>query len=262
MNKQSILYLNSKDFSNGPNNYTGNYILPIGVQDCTHYYIKNFVCPYTQYTTIYKLQSGATPYFTINQNAGPLYEISIPVGNYSAQQLINIIQPQLDGYFGAGIITLTYSPNTYLFTFENSGPPSFELDFSQTGSNFTSVYQSIGWVLGFPNFKSTLGSEFTSSQSAQLAGPLNYFLLSSALCIGDSVSFFQNQQSTCILQIPINTFPSGYIIYQNPFSDFIPLRKKQLQNIDLQLVDDYGNLVNLTNLNFSLTIVVSNRNNI
>jgi len=260
MNNQTILYINSKDFTNTANLYNGIYNLPLGVQNCSHYYIKNFVCSYTQYTTIYNNYSSQNPYFQINQNGGPTYLISIPPGNYSADQITTLINNQLNAYFGNGVIDLSYNSNNYLFSFNTTVATTFNINFRN--NNSLNVFQSIGLVLGFPNVITGLGLSFTSIQSAQLAGPLNYFILSSALVIGDCVSFFQNQQSNCVLQIPINTAPGGYIIYENQISEWVPLRRKQLQSIDLQIVDDYNNPVNLANLNFSLTIVISNRNNI
>lgn len=258
MNNNTLLYINSKDRSNGtPSQF--NYTLPQGVRDCKAYYIKNVVIPYVQYVTIYKSTTGGNQYFTMGENGGPTFQISLSPGNYSASQLATMIQTAINGVF-SNVYSVSYNANTYLFTISNTGAPTFFIDWSN--NNVFNVYQSIGFGLGYANLNSGFVNSLISVEPAQLAGPNNYFIKSSSLNIGQP-NFFQDQQSNAVLQIPINAVSGGYIIYENQDQLFYPLKgNNNLNVIDIGLYDDYNNVVDMNGINWSMTLCISNRNNI
>lgn len=261
MNNQSVLYINSKDRSNGVvNNF--NYNLPVGINDAYSYYVKNVVIPFSAYVSVYP-QNDTQSYvvFIMQTSTGESHNVSLPPpGNYTANQLAAAIQSDYNSTFTSNQITVTYNSNTNKFTFAYASGTATQIKIYYSSNN--NEGQEIMRTLGFPTVgSSALAGSLTSTYAANLTGPLNYFLQSSCFTVGDCVSFFQNTQSSTILQIPVVVNPGGIIYYENPINDFIPLRKKNLNNIDLSLVDDYGNPVLLNGLDYSITIVISNRNN-
>lgn len=255
MNNKSVLYINSKDRDSGTtSNFTYNIY---NVGDCYSYYIKNVTIPFSEFVTVYKAKDDPNdPYFLANGQ--PIY---VPAGNYPANVLATLIQTQLNSVLLPLTFNVTYDLYQYLFRIEEtSGPTAFTLNF--TNQNNKADYQTIGSILGFDNTVYGPATGISSVRTARLSGPQNYFLQSSALNIGSCVSFFGKQQSNTILQIPINSQTGSYIVYENAQLDWYPLRRKDIQHLDFRLVDDFGYEVDLNGLEYTITVVISNRNNI
>jgi hypothetical protein len=258
LNKTSI-YINSKDRNTGSiNNFI--YFLNYGASKNICYYIKNVTIPFSQYVSVYKTDDGTALVTFVAQNSSETHNITIAPGNYTATQIASLLETEFNSVFSTSQISVTYSVSTNKFTFTLVSGSPFQFYFVTNQA----VGQELFRNLGFTPYLGTTGpgyvSSLTSINSIDIAGPPNYYIRSGALSVNSS--YFSNQQSTTILQIPINVPPLSFICYENPVDDFIKLNKSNITTIDLQLTDEYGNLIDTNGLDYTINIVLGNYANV
>lgn len=258
----TTLFINSKDANSGSaTNFT--YNLPQGIGNIVSYYVKNVTIPFSQYVSIYRgvyfgnETIGTNSYFQLVDTSGTWNVILTP-GNYNASQLATLLQNALNmaTAIAGNPYTVAYNSSTYKYTISSSGG-AFTLNW-QINNNAPGQYAA--YSFGFPNVQSTGAALYLSPNVANLNGSsLNYYIRSSTLTLGNSYSYFQDIKDTVVIQVPINVPPGSYILYKNDNPDFINLSDATVRTIDIQLVDEYGNIVNLNGLNWNVTLVFKNK---
>lgn len=169
-------------------------------------------------------------------NADTLY--TIPVGNYNANTLITQILSvinnsnfsiQLNKFNGK----LTFNYNTSFIIYTNNS-------------------YSIGQILGF-----NLNTSYSSSSNIINAlYPLNLLGIKK-LNISSSEIITMNYSSSmgmCSLltSIPVDQPPFGLIIYENKSGIKHLIKNTEINKLDLQITDEFNNLINFNNINWSL----------
>jgi hypothetical protein len=264
-NNSSItsLYINSMNLSSGTiTNFT--YNLPIGLVNVTDYYIKSVSIPFSSLVSIYPPNSPTGDVsFTIVSGFGT-DTVHMGFGeNTTSENLATILQNALNTATGSSNFTVIYNSTNYKYTI-SSLAGGFTL-YWQRGAINQLNGQSVALSYGFSDLV-PLGvvplTSYTSTQAATSSGTsYNYYLKSCALTLDGSYSFFMDRRDTVLLNIPINTGPSGLIQYLDPIGQWIHSRGINLYSIDIELVDEYGNDVNLQGLNWDINIVFKNRPN-
>lgn len=183
----------------------------------------------------------------ISVNANPPVVLTFTRGNYNANTLITEIQTQLTA---AGItdITITISSITGLLTF------------TKASGTFTLYYagSTCFKVLGFNpalDYTST-GSVLVAPFPLNLLGTLKLRIASYALPIS-SLDSSVDGTLNILASIPINAGNFGLIMYENTNNIQSTLDLKILDNFDLEILDDDGNLVNFNGAYWTITMLLS-----
>jgi len=83
-----------------------------------------------------------------------------------------------------------------------------------------------------------------STQAERRANIQNNINTINVICNSINGGYFNNQQRNIIYSIPSFSVAIGYRIIEKPFqSIYLPLNTTELSNINLQIVDDYNNLI-------------------
>jgi hypothetical protein len=183
----------------------------------------------------------------ISVDANPAVVLTLTRGNYNANTLITEIQARLSA---AGItsITITISSITGLLTFTktsgtftlfSSGSTSFKI----LGFNPTLNYTSVASVLVAP-------------YPLNLLGTLKLRIASYSLPIASFDSSVDGNLNI-LATVPINAGNFGLIMYENANNIQSSLNLRVLDNFDLEILDDDGNLINFNGAYWSVTMLLS-----
>ena len=230
------IYLNSRYATQTIDDNTANcvYFLPIiEIPDGHHIYLslQNANIPYSFYsiTTIdntFQWQVGVN---TFSYNVEP--------GNYTVYQLIALLKTQMGVTF-----TITYNSITSKLLFTN------------TTNNFTILASTINHILGFS--KTTNSTSVALSLTARDVVNLNQIR---ALNIEINyptynVNVAQPYNQNILATIPVYVAPFSIITYINPNNFRTNLYVNKLEQINIRILDNQGNLVNLNGINYQITL--------
>lgn len=184
------------------------------------------------YTDVLKIQIGVS-----------VYTITLTNGNYNSTTLVAEMQIQLIAQ-GLTDFTIVYSSTTGKMTISRA--TSFTILFS--GS-------TILGVLGYSQTIDTVGLSLTGINPLNLLGSLRVRVLSTQLSTLNIDSSIKGGISL-LASIPIEAPPYGVILFDNYNKSSQELKSLDITDIDLQLVDDNGNLINFNNIDWSITMVM------
>jgi hypothetical protein len=256
MQSITTIYINSKDATTG----TGTnfkYRLPQGINDSHSFFVKNVCIPFSSLVTVYPPISGGTVNFIVTTPAGT-YVASMMPGNYSAYQAGVNLQSALNIATGDPTnFTVTYNAYNYTYTITNNLAQIFTIQWN-TVNQVTG--QEVYYTYGFNNVELMGATSYTSPNASTSSGTsYNYYVRSSALTVDGCYSYYQTKKDNIICQVPLNTGPGGLILYEDINPTWLSLRASNLSQIDIQLVDEYNNLVNLQGLDWTITLVIRNK---
>ena len=256
-----------------------NINLPMKINKVTSMQLSAIELPVNMYTISKNYNNN---FFSITANKTSAI-ITIPDGNYSAQGLVYVINNELTslgGYFKNILFTFDYSnsssttqPNTgtqkvivqinptYLLT--NPAFP-FTLNFQTTSNGAddraTPLPLKFGWLLGFRNGLYINNTIYVTEGIVDLFGPKYVYL-----CIDDfnnsvSNNFYSAFNSSLlnknilarITMGPFNILQENdYKLVTTPREYFGPV---DIQRLNIQLLDEYGRVINLNGSDFSFCI--------
>lgn len=199
--------------------------------------ILNAQFPVSFYTINY---TNDTLIFTFGGNT---YPIVVTRGNYNSNSLINelINKFTLVG-FSMAIITNRIT-GIMSFTSASSIPFSF--------SGTSSIFPILGFVPG-QNYNS-VSSIITAPYPLNLLGIKRLRVNSYALSTRTFDSTTMGMTS-CMASIPVNVASFGLIDYVNNSNAYAILTAKNVTFVDIQIVDENGNLINFNGINWTITI--------
>jgi hypothetical protein len=250
--------------------------LPIKIYDVLQMQLASIEVPTTYY--VISKQYGNN-FFTINVNELGIKVITIPDGNYDQNTIMDAIN---------NIISLLPAPYNKVFfeinlTTGNTGSAqtmvgfttltditSLTLDFqadkygvSDTG---TPLPLKLGWVLGFRNGIYVNNLNYVSEGVVDVTGPKYLFLVVDDYKNNVNNNFYSAFNSSVLnknilarISLRANTFD---VLEQNNLSLITTPREYfgpvDLNSLTIQLLDEYGRIINLNNMDFSfcLTLVI------
>lgn len=208
--------------------------------------------------------------YTGNQH---FIQITIPDGNYIAPCLIRKIQEQLDAVrdtYGLFFrITLDEQTGRVTITHDGSAPPPcppgpthcpvpFGLTFVMIGQENRRFDFGLGYNLGFNDHFYTVEAPFSVTSESLISTKNDNYLL---LAIDD---FYTVEHKTndsyiqCLAKILIKNdttiFDDGYTVLSN---EIVFPRPIDLKQIRVRLLDVYGERIELHNLNFSISLEIT-----
>lgn len=278
--KKKVTFLNWNIDSKFRDNYystsSSNFMvnLPMNTNNVLSMRLSSIELPNTFYNISKQFGSN---YFTITLTDTSENEtITIPDGNYTEQGLINVINNELSklsGDFtnivfllnntdtnGSGQTMVGCAPSTS-FNFELN----FQLDKSGNDNNNIPLPLKLGWILGFRNGKYINNQNYVS-ESILNTTTMNYLYL----VIDDynnnvNNNFYSvfnssvlNKNVLARISLQTNTYDillqNNLNIITTPREYFGPV---SINNFNVQLLDPYGRLVDLNNMDFSFCLTLT-----
>lgn len=184
----------------------------------------------------------------LSDDGAPAVVLTLTRGNYNANTLIAEIQTQLNNA-GINHISITISSITGLLTFTCQN--NHTLTIFSSGSTILKV-------LGFnPALDyNSVASVIVAPYPLNLLGTLKLRIASYALPI-PSLDSSVDGNLNILASIPINAGNFGLIMYENANNVQSSLNLKTLDNFDLEILDDDGNLVNFNGAYWTITMLLS-----
>lgn len=164
---------------------------------------------------------------------------TIPVGNYNANTLIT------------QIITLINNTNFTIQLNKSNGKLIFS--YNTSFLIYTSNTNTIGQILGFQNnlTYSSTSNIITCPYPLNLLG-IKKLNITSTEIITSNYSSSMGGMCSLLTSVAVDEPPFGLIIYENKSGIKHLIKNTEINRIDLQISDEYNNLINFNNINWSL----------
>ena len=258
-------------YANSSTNF--NITLPININDVLQMQLAAIELPTTYY--VVSKQYGNN-FFSLSVN-GITSIINIPEGNYTTVSIMTAInnQLQLAGtpfntvVFEINLINGTGSGQTLVGFSDLSGNTSIQLDFQADRNgipdNNTPLPLKFGWLLGFRNGIYINNLNYVSEGIIDVTGPNYLFLVVDDFNNNVNNSFYSAFNSSILnknilarISLTSNTFnilqQNNLNIITTPREYFGPVN---IQNFNIQLLDEYGRVINLNNMDYSFCLTLS-----
>ena len=259
-------------YTSSASNY--NITLPINMNNVVQMQLSAIEIPTTFY--VVSKQYGNN-YFSISVN-GETTVINIPDGNYSQTTIMDAINYQLNLagspynqiIFTVNIInSITGTGQTLVGFSDLSGNTSIELNFQADRFGLddrnTPLPLKFGWLLGFRNGIYVNNLNYVSEGLVDTTGPKYLYLVIDDHNNNVNNYFYSAFNSSILnnniiarIALTSNTFS---ILQQNnsalittPRDYFGPV---DLKNLNIQLLDEYGRVIDLNNMDFSFCLTLS-----
>jgi len=176
---------------------------------------------------------------------GTTYNLYVPYGNYNSSTLSSYLQTTLT-YDSSSNWTITINKATGLFTFTST--QSFTLK---------GAVSTIASILGISktdnNSTLILPYTLTCPYPVNLLGIKKLKVASVTLAV-NSADSWAGGFCNIIGTVPVNQPSYGLIQYMNSGNPHGNLRSKTVDLIDIQILDEFNNLVNFNNVNWTLSL--------
>jgi hypothetical protein len=263
-------------YSTSSTNY--NVMLPTNFNDVLQIQLLSIEVPQTYYNI--SKQYGNN-FFTVVIN-GTSEVINIPDGNYDPTTITTIINKQLTnlgGDFACVVFTcnlinfITIIPTgtgqiLVGFNGTQSSGATLELNFQAdrfgVDDRFTPLPLKLGWMLGFRNGIYINNINYVSEGVVDYTGPRYFYLVVDDYNTSVVNNFYGAFNSSLLnknilARISTQINVSGYnVLEQNNMRNITPPREYMgpvnLNNLTIQLLDEFGRVVNLNNMDFSFSI--------
>jgi hypothetical protein len=178
--------------------------------------------------------------FKFKLNVSAITTVSIPFGNYNSTSLISALNTALNDV--NMVITISKLTGKLTFTYNNSFIIYNDFPFSLgniLGFNENTINNSIASAITPPNMLNLLGAKKLNIISNEL-NTINHSSEVGSLSMLSSIAVDQ---------------PSyGLIIYENKSGIKHNLRVKDINKVDIQILDEYHNLINFNNIDWSILL--------
>ena len=263
-------------YSTSSTNY--NIILPTNFNDVLQMQLLSIEIPQTYYNV--SKQYGNN-YFTIVVDGNPEV-VNIPEGNYDPTTITTIINKELTN-LGGDYAHVVFTCNLINFTTISTGTGqmivgfdgqqsqgvnatlelNFQADKFGADDRFTPLPLKFGWLLGFRNGIYVNNQNYVSEGVFDFTGPRYFYLVIDDHNNNVINNFFGAFNSSVLnknilARISSQINNSFNIIEQNNIRNITPPREYlgpvNLNNLNIQLLDEFGRIVNLNNMDFSFSI--------
>ena len=246
-----------------------NFSLPTNFNDVLQMQLASIELPTTFYAV--SKQYGNN-FFSITVDASDSIVINIPDGNYDQITIMDAINNQLflaginvtftinltNGTTGSGQTLVGFSDSTTHTKLEIN----FQADRFGVSDRNTPLPLKFGWTLGFRNGIYTGNLNYVSEGLVDITGPKYFFLVVDDYNNSVNNSFYSAFNSSILnknilarISLQANTFN---ILEQNNLSVITTPREYfgpvNIQTMNVQLLDEYGRIVDLNNMDFSFCL--------
>jgi hypothetical protein len=249
-----------------------NFSLPTNFNDVLQMQLASIELP----TTFYAISKQyGNNFFSITIDTNDPVVINIPDGNYDQITIMDAINNQLflagapfsnvvftinltNGNTGSGQTLVGFSDSTTHTMLEIN----FQADRFGVSDRNTPLPLKFGWTLGFRNGIYTGNLNYVSEGLVDITGPKYFFLVVDDYNNSVNNSFYSAFNSSILnknilarISLQANTFN---ILEQNNLSVITTPREYfgpvNIQTMNVQLLDEYGRIVDLNNMDFSFCL--------
>lgn len=174
--------------------------------------------------------------------------IEIPFGNYNANSFMEKIN----------LLFIQYGLIDFILTF-NTTNGKYTLS-SDTYFTIYSAETTIQKLLGLDNYDYNSIFDFSNNNYtlefpylADTSGIKNIFVKSNIIT-GNLNTY--NNDSNVLKSIPVNVPPYGILNYNNSENIETLIRNRWIDNLVIQLTDDFNNLINFNNIDWSICLEI------
>jgi hypothetical protein len=209
--------------------------------------------------------------------------VIIPDGDYDSSSFITVLQNEIQTQLGVSNFDVTLDINTQKITISNNVPYQFTLNFFIDIDNYdntktkyilnenyktincvdiTELYKRLGWIMGYRK------SEYSGNTKYETEGIFNSAYTN---YIYFSLNDYNNSQSQNIIGIFPNNIIGNNIIAMIPLNakifnvcfnngaDFLEKKREyfgpiNLQKMRIQILNQYGEILDLNNMDFSFSL--------
>ena len=260
-------------YTTSSTNYNIN--MPINMNDVVQMQLSSIELPTTYY--VISKQYGNN-FFSISANGLPSQVINIPDGNYNQNSIMDAINNQLSllpAPFNQILFSInlvngnTGSAETLVGFSDLIGNTSLELNFQAdrygNDDRDTPLPLKFGWILGFRNGIYVNNLNYVSEGTLDLSGPKYLFLVVDDYKNNVNNSFFSVFNSSLLNKnvlarislsaTAFNIFGQNNLnVITTPRQYFGPV---DLQIFNVQLLDEYGRVVDLNNMDFRFCLTLT-----
>ena len=224
--------------------------------------------------------NGNNQLFFDVENGGPSGDVTMPDGNYDISSFITVLQTQINTQLSTANFTVTYDQYTHKITISYSDPPSnpnFKMVFyTPTPKNgkpdtdyrknecieILQIYKKFGWFMGYRKPEYSGARSFTTEgiynsspydyiyftlNDYNMSQSQNIFGMFSKSILGDNI--------LAIIPVTSNSFnicfDNGINLLEKKREYYGPVK---IQRFKIQLLDQYGEVLNLNNMDFSFSL--------
>jgi hypothetical protein len=262
-------------YNSSPTNF--NLQLPMVIENVFTMQLSAIELPTTYY--VISKQYGNN-FFTINVNELGNEVISIPDGNYDQDTIINAINSQLSllpapynqVLFDINLTSnTTGSAQTMVGFISLTGITNLTLDFQSdkfgVSDSDTPLPLKFGWILGFRNGIYVNNLNYVSEGVLDITGPKYLFLVVDDYQNNVNNNFYSAFNSSILnknILARISLLGKPFdILQQNNLSVITTPREYfgpvDINSLTIQLLDEYGRIVDLNNMDFSFCITLITR---
>ena len=259
-------------YTSSASNY--NITLPINMNNVVQMQLSSIEIPITFY--VVSKQYGNN-FFSISVNNQTTI-INIPDGNYNEITIMDAINNQLsligapfnEVLFTANILnSITGTGQTLVGFSDLSGNTSIELNFQADKSGLddrnTPLPLKLGWLLGFRNGIYVNNLNYVSEGVIDITGPKYLYLVIDDHNNNVNNNFYSAFNSSILnnnIIARIALTSSIFTVLQQNNSAIITTPREyfgpvDLKNLNIQLLDEYGRVIDLNNMDFSFCLTLS-----
>ena len=270
------LNIDSKFRDNYLNNSSSNFNfnLPMNMNNVVQMQLSAIELPTTYYAVSKQIGNN---FFTITVNGTTTTTINLPTGNYTQTSIMTEINNQLslatgapfnEVIFSINLSTGTGSGRTMVGLALASSITELELNFQTDNKGIPDLNAplplKLGWLLGFRNGFYTNNLNYVSEGIVDVSGPKYLFLVVDDYNNNVNNSFYsafnesllnKNILARISLTSPHETFSTlqqnNLNIVTTPREYFGPVN---IQTLNIQLLDEYGRIIDLNYMDFSLCL--------
>jgi len=254
-----------------------NVILPTNINDVLQMQLSAIELPTTYY--VVSKQYGNN-FFTIEANGLDGHVVTIPDGNYDQTTIMDAINNQLSLLqppynqilFSVNLLNgITGSAQTIVGFTDLSGNSTITLNFQAdrfgADDRNTPLPLKFGWLLGFRNGIYVNNANYVSEGVVNVTGPNYFFLVVDDYKNSVNNNFYSAFNSSILnknilarISLQSGTFnvleQNNLSLITTPREYFGPV---DIQTLNIQLLDEYGRVVDLNNMDmsFCLTLIVT-----
>jgi hypothetical protein len=257
-------------YSSSSTNFNVN--LPLMINNVLTMQLAAIELPITLYNI--SKQSGNN-FFTLTVN-GTSHVITIPDGNYTSDGIVNILNTTMTtiggdfAYIVFGINNNNNNGSGQMFVSIISAPPppaitfslNFQADKNGNDDRNTPLPLKLGWIFGFRNGVYVNNTSYVSEGIVDLSGPRYVYLVVDDFNNNVNNNFYSAFNSSILNKniLARISLQSGLFdtlsqnnlnIITTPRQYFGPVK---IQNLNIQLLDEYGRVINLNNMDYSFAL--------
>lgn len=250
MSRSLILEIDSKDRVNGSTTNFSYEFPRTQITGMNAFRINKCTVPYMFY-----LNEEQT--FIVNYNGTP-YNIFFEGGSYNGVTLANHIQLLINNTIPAPGITIQYLQATNKYQFNVDIGNTLFFDFSTatpTRQNYN-LGIALGMVLPSNVNEVVAGStQFASLYQSYIAATKSLFIKCPQLRVYNT-SYFTKNLSNVIARIPVKVNSFNFINWQIRDTTLFYTDNDTIASLDIELVDEYDNVIDLQGYNWSFELEV------